>query len=102
MDSPIKNEKDIRRHSSSANSQTIINNPPLSTSVAFKHRQSVRSISENTNVIIGAHRVDNGSDLCTHLLVGLTWFLIIIFFPFSLVCIFRVIQEYERGMSILF
>ena len=99
MDSSIDDERDLRRHSSSVNSQTIIHNPNSQSNtniVTFKHRQSVRSISENTN-IIGAHRVVEGSDFCTYLLVGLTWSLIIMFFPFSFLLIFRVIQEYERG-----
>jgi hypothetical protein len=55
MDSMIDDEIDLRRHSSSVNSQSIIHHQLPSTVVTFKHRQSVRSISENTN-IIGAHR----------------------------------------------
>ncbi len=61
------------------------------------HRPSVRSISEQPNVI-GASRTHYSNDACTYILIGLTWFLIIIFFPFSLMFIFRVVQEYERGI----
>ncbi len=60
------------------------------------HRPSVRSISEQPNVI-GASRTHYTNDACSYVLIGLTWFLVILFFPFSFMFIFRVVQEYERG-----
>ena len=62
----------------------------------MQQRPSVRSISELPN-IIGIHTHQKNSDICTYLLMGLTWSLIIACFPFSIFFIFRVIQEYERG-----
>lgn len=60
------------------------------------HRPSVRSISETPNVI-GAQTSQYQSDLCSFLLAGLSWFLVVLFFPLSIAFIFRVVQEYERG-----
>jgi hypothetical protein len=59
-------------------------------------RPSVRSISETPNVI-GAHINSYTNDFCSILLAALSWTLIVLFFPFSIVLIFRVVQEYERG-----
>lgn len=61
------------------------------------HRPSVRSISEMPN-IIGVQPSENKHDICTFLLCALSWLSVIIFFPFSLPCIFRVVQEYERAV----
>lgn len=60
-------------------------------------RPSVRSISETPNVI-GAQAIENQNDICTILLCALSWLLVIIFFPFSLAFIFRVVQEFERAV----
>lgn len=61
------------------------------------HRPSVRSISEMPN-IIGVQPSENKHDICTYILCALSWICVIIFFPFSLPCIFRVVQEYERAV----
>jgi hypothetical protein len=61
------------------------------------HRPSVRSVSENLNVI-GMQELPIEYDFCTYLLTALSWSLIIAFFPLSLMVIFHVIQEYERGI----
>ena len=69
-----------------------------SNNVTFRqmmHRPSVRSISETPNVI-GAQAIDDKMDICTIILTVITWISIVMFFPFSFVLIFRVVQEYER------
>ena len=69
-----------------------------SNNVTFRqmmHRPSVRSISETPNVI-GAQAIDDHMDLCSLILTIITWISIVVFFPFSFVLIFRVVQEYER------
>lgn len=62
------------------------------------HRPSVRSISETPNVI-GAQANQYHNDLCSIILTCLSWFLVVLFFPLSLSFLFRVIQEYERGIK---
>ncbi|RNA42261.1 Stomatin [Brachionus plicatilis] len=61
------------------------------------HRPSVRSISEMPN-IIGVQPSENKHDICTYVLCALSWLSVIIFFPFSLPWIFRVVKEYERAV----
>lgn len=61
------------------------------------HRQSVRSISDAPN-IIGAARIRHENDVCTYLLVGMAWCTVIFLFPFSILFIFRVVQEFERAV----
>ena len=60
-------------------------------------RPSVRSISDMPN-IIGIHASEANTDICSYILVCLTWSLIVLFFPISNIFIFKVIQEYERGI----
>ena len=60
-------------------------------------RMSVRSISVMPN-IIGAQAVGDHNDFCTYALTVLTWFIVVAFFPISIIFILRVIQEYERGL----
>lgn len=62
------------------------------------HRPSVRSISETPNVI-GAVASHYNNDICSIILTGLSWFLVVVFFPISFAFLFRVVQEYERGDS---
>lgn len=69
-------------------------NPP---SRMMLHRPSVRSISETPN-IIGASRVLYSNDMCTYVLIVLTWAVVVLFFPISFLFIFRVVQEYERAV----
>ncbi len=66
----------------------------------MQQRQSVRSISDMPE-IIGMHSLSHttNKDICSIILIALTWSLVVLFFPFSFVFIFRVIQEYERGMK---
>ena len=72
-------------------------NPNIHGYREMMHRPSVRSISKMPN-IIGVQPSENKHDICTFLLCALSWICVIIFFPFSLPCIFRVIQEYERAV----
>ena len=51
--------------------------------------------------IIGVYSGPYQHDVCTYFLTGLSWILIIMFFPISLILIFRVVQEYERGIIIV-
>jgi hypothetical protein len=46
--------------------------------------------------IIGANLTENPhSNTCGSILIGLSWFLMVIFFPFSLFMTLKVVQEYE-------
>lgn len=69
----------------------------------MQQRQSVRSLSEMPN-IIGMHAIGHktNKDVCSILLIILTWSLVFCFFPLSFIFIFRVIQEYERGKTKIF
>lgn len=40
----------------------------------------------------------DGSGCCSVLLTGLSWILIVLFFPFSMVVCLKVVQEYERAV----
>jgi hypothetical protein len=75
----------------------------LKKSSHMQQRQSVRSISDMPE-IIGMHSISHttNKDICSIILIVLTWSLVVLFFPFSFVFIFRVIQEYERGMKRMF
>lgn len=79
------------------NSEYIDNSMSLSNQQTRKamHRPSVRSISESPN-IIGVYAGPYENDIFTYCLTGLTWIIIIMFFPLSLIFICRVVQEYER------
>jgi len=88
----------VKRNSSSSTSNNSANQyAPNSVSRQFVHRQSVRSISEAPNVI-GAQAAELNDDFCNHFLTTLTWLFVILTLPFSLFFIFRIIQEYERGL----
>ena len=68
----------------------ILKNPNM-------HRPSVRSLSDYPNVIgvnAGAYR----NDKCSTVLVVISWALIILFFPISMLSTFRIIQEFERAV----
>jgi hypothetical protein len=72
----------------------ILKNPQLHQSM---HRPSVRSLSDYPNIIgvnTGAYKNDKFSTV----LVVISWALIILFFPFSLLSTFRIIQEFERAV----
>lgn len=74
--------------------------PNINLSPNYRHmmpRPSVRSISETPNVI-GAQANQYHNDLCSVILTCLSWFIVVIFFPFSLTFLFRIVQEYERGI----
>lgn len=64
-----------------------------------QRRSSVlrRNWAQHTDVpfIIGAHIADESLGLCGQILVSLSWFLIVVFFPFSLFVTLKVVQEYE-------
>lgn len=45
--------------------------------------------------VIGAHIAEDNHGLCGKILLGLSWFLIVIFFPLSLFITLKVVQEYE-------
>lgn len=64
-------------------------------------RPSVRSISDMPN-IIGIHTTQNNTDVCSYLLICLTWAIVALFFPLSIIFILKVIQEYERGLRAIF
>lgn len=72
-------------------------NPNMNMSSLAHHRLSVRSISEFPNIIGAQTSPKSENNWFTYLLAGLSWFLVVLFFPFSCVVIFRVIQEFERG-----
>ncbi|CAF0709963.1 unnamed protein product [Brachionus calyciflorus] len=92
----LETEKDsfLCMNSSKQNSNL---NPSSASIRQNMHRPSVRSISETPN-IIGAQAINSQNDICSYLLCALTWVPIIIFFPFSLVFIFQIVQEYERAV----
>jgi hypothetical protein len=83
--------------------QSIYNmNPSNMNAKMMQHRPSVRSISETPNVI-GAQIAERHSrDVCSYILTGITWLLVVVFFPLSCVLIFRVIQEFERGINLIY
>lgn len=56
-----------------------------------------RTWAQHTDVpyVIGAHIDDENHGLCGKILLGISWFLIIVFFPFSLFVTIKVVQEYE-------
>lgn len=64
-----------------------------------EHRKSsaLRRWAQHTDIpyIIGAQISEENQGLCGKILIALSWFLIIIFFPFSLFLTIKVVQEYE-------
>jgi hypothetical protein len=86
------------RISDNTHNTILKTNPNLSPKM-LQHRASVRSISEMPNVIGAFSQERNTRDVCTYLLTGLTWMLVVLFFPLSCVMIFRVVQEFERGKN---
>ena len=72
----------------------ILKNPQLHQNM---HRPSVRSLSDYPNVI-GVNTGAYKNDKCSTILVVISWPLIILFFPFSLLSTFRIIQEFERAV----
>ena len=66
---------------------------------AAQRRSSVlrKNWAQHTDVpfIIGAHIAEESHGLCGKILLALSWFLIFIFFPFSLFITLKVVQEYE-------
>lgn len=69
-----------------------------------QRRSSVlrRHWAQHTDVpfIIGAHITEESQGLCGKVLVALSWFLIVLFFPFSLFVTLKVVQEYEYNNTI--
>ena len=45
--------------------------------------------------VIGANVTESNHGICGKILLGLSWFLMIMFFPFSLLICMKVVQEYE-------
>jgi hypothetical protein len=84
------------QHLQFSQSSTKMNETQVTPILKSSHRPSVRSISEFPNVI-GANCNEYENDVCTSILTVLSWCLVILFFPLSLLCTFRIIQEYERG-----
>lgn len=68
-----------------------------------QRRSSVlrRHWAQHTDVpfIIGAHISEESHGLCGKILVALSWFLIVLFFPFSLFVTLKVVQEYEYSFK---
>jgi hypothetical protein len=92
-----RNSSSSASNNDSASSNQCKPNGTHLNSRQYAHRQSVRSISEAPNVI-GAQTVEINDDYCNNCLTLLTWLFVILTFPFSFFFIFRVIQEYERGL----
>ena len=92
---PLINEES---QNNSDNSMNHLSMPPNMNSNMMKHRPSVRSISEIPNVI-GAQTIEKQNDLCTYILTGITWIIVVFSFPLSCVFIFRIVQEFERGKN---
>jgi len=53
---------------------------------------------ESVNEVENSTECDGGPGLCAHLLTLFSLFLIVIFLPFSLICVIKVVQEYERAV----
>ena len=53
--------------------------------------------AQHTDVpyVIGAHIAENNHGPCGKILLGLSWFLMVLFFPLSLFITLKVVQEYE-------
>ena len=60
--------------------------------------QSVKKISEYP-IVMGLNAGEYQSDICTDILVFLSWVLIVIFFPLSLVFTFKKVKEYQRAVK---
>jgi hypothetical protein len=56
-----------------------------------------RTWAQHTDVpfVIGAHIAEDNHGICGKILLGLSWFLMVIFFPLSLFITLKVVQEYE-------
>lgn len=56
-----------------------------------------RHWAQHTDVpfVIGANVTESNHGTCGKILLGLSWFLMVIFFPFSLLVCLKVVQEYE-------
>lgn len=64
-----------------------------------EHRKSsaLRRWAQHSDIpyIIGAQISEENQGLCGKILIAISWFLIILFFPFSLFITIKVVQEYE-------
>jgi hypothetical protein len=64
-----------------------------------KHRMSIlrNNWAKHSDVpfVIGAHIIENESDVCGKILLVISWFFVVLFFPLSLFLIIKVVQEYE-------
>lgn len=49
----------------------------------------------NVPYVIGAHVTNNNKGIFDQILLGLSWLIMLIFFPFSLFITLKVVQEYE-------
>lgn len=58
---------------------------------------ALRRWAQHTDIpyIIGAQISEERQGLCGKILLSLSWFLIVLFFPFSLFVTIKVVQEYE-------
>jgi len=57
-----------------------------------------RKMSTQPDSIKESPDCKEGPGLCSHLLTLFSLFLIVIFLPFSLICVIKVVQEYERAV----
>lgn len=76
-----------------------IGKPRRDSQTISQRRSSVlrRNWAQHTDVpyVIGAYIPDDTHGACGKILLGLSWFLMIIFFPLSLFITLKVVQEYE-------
>lgn len=70
------------------------------TSNEIRNKQLRSNWAATTNVpyVIGAADADNNQGIFDKILLGLSWLIMIIFFPFSLFITLKVVQEYERAV----
>lgn len=59
---------------------------------------SVKTISEYP-IVMGLNAGEYKNDRCSMILVVISWILIVLFFPFSLICTFKKVKEYQRGVK---
>ena len=68
--------------------------PPV---IHRQHSLFIRNWAQSSDIpfIIGANITEDNRGVCAKLLLGLSWLLIFLFFPFSLFTSIKVVQEYE-------
>jgi hypothetical protein len=97
------NKLNGNNHNNNNNNDSAQNNanPSLHNHLSLSNSNRKQSLfwknltNNNVPYIIGANITELNHGLCGKILLGLSWFLIIVFFPLSMFVTIKVVQEYE-------